>query len=239
MKVLSVPRRRAEDPGVDPRKLLKDQLLDWKSWGVDSVPRTEPALPPSRPLALSPADLDSLRAQVAACTACPLARTRTQTVFCSGKPSPLMFVGEAPGADEDARGEVFVGRAGQLLTRILKDVGISRDQVYIANVLKCRPPDNRPPEPAEVAACAPFLKRQIELVNPKVLCALGKHAAFSLLGWEGSMKALRGTWRLLDGRWVTATYHPSYLLRTPGDTESVKDDLRGVLEKLSSLGSGL
>lgn len=240
---------------MDPRKLLKDQLLDWKSWGVDSVPRTEsasspaaqpavlPALPPSSPPAGLPAslpsDLESLRSQVAACTACPLARTRTQTVFCSGKPSPLMFVGEAPGADEDAQGEVFVGRAGQLLTRVLRDVGISRDQVYIANVLKCRPPNNRPPEPAEVAACAPFLKQQIELVNPKVLCALGKHAAFSLLGWEGSMKALRGSWRLLDGRWVTATYHPSYLLRTPGDTETVKEDLRGLIEKLASLGARL
>lgn len=224
---------------MDPRKLLKDQLLDWKSWGVDSVPRTEPASPPVLQPASLPADLQSLRAQVAACTACALAQTRTQTVFCSGNPSPLMFIGEAPGADEDAKGEVFVGRAGQLLTKLLKDVGVSRDQVYIANVLKCRPPNNRPPEPAEVAACAPFLKRQIELINPKVLCALGKHAAYSLLGWEGSMKALRGSWRLLDGRWVTATYHPSYLLRTPGDTETVREDLRGLLDKLASLGARL
>ncbi|KAF0245456.1 MAG: uracil-DNA glycosylase family [Planctomycetota bacterium] len=247
---------------TDPRKALKDHLADWKSWGVDAVPRASepasaattdfaPAAPVPAPTAVatpnasapsgaaSCTDLESLRALVATCTACTLCKTRTQTVFCSGNPSPILFVGEAPGADEDAKGEVFVGRAGKLLTELLKGVGISRDRIYIANVLKCRPPDNRPPEPAEVAACAPFLKRQIELINPKVICALGKHAAFSLIGWEGSMKALRGSWRLLDNRWVTATYHPSYLLRSPGDTETVKTDLRGLLEKAASLGARL
>jgi DNA polymerase len=150
-----------------------------------------------------------------------------------------MFVGEAPGADEDAKGEVFVGRAGQLLTKIMKEVGIRRDQVYVANVLKCRPPDNRPPEPDEAESCAPFLARQIALVNPKVICALGKHAARALLGWEGAMGKVRGTWRLVDGRWATATYHPSYLLRTPGDADLVKEDLRAILDRLRGLGAAL
>ncbi|MBI2922522.1 MAG: uracil-DNA glycosylase [Planctomycetes bacterium] len=222
---------------MEPRKALKDVLLDWKSWGVDQVPRgaAAPATAPSQ----SPAGLDSLRAEVAACVKCRLHKTRTLTVFCSGNPSPLMFLGEAPGADEDAQGEVFVGAAGKLLTRVLREVGIARDRVYIANVLKCRPPGNRPPEPDEAAACAPYLKRQIELVNPKVLCALGKHAAASLMGWEGPMKGVRGVWQLREGRWVTATYHPSYLLRSPGDTDLVKADLRGVLAKLAELGVGL
>ncbi|MEK7467447.1 MAG: uracil-DNA glycosylase [Planctomycetota bacterium] len=245
---------------MDPRKALKDHLADWRSWGVDAVPRAlvaSTANPPPVSAAASPApvaagpnpeapagaasspDLETLRVLVASCTACALCKTRTQTVFCSGEPSPLLFVGEAPGADEDATGEAFVGAAGKTLTKLLKEVGITRDQVYIANVLKCRPPNNRPPEPVEVAACAPFLKKQIELLNPKVICALGKHAAFSLMGWEGSMKSLRGSWRTMDGRWVTATYHPSYLLRSPGDTETVKTDLRGLVDKLTSLGARL
>ncbi len=228
---------------MDPKKLLRDQLADWKSWGMDTVPKADVAVTPAvdeakAPSAMSP-DLEALRAQVAQCTACTLSTTRKQTVFCSGNPSPLMFVGEAPGADEDEQGEAFVGAAGKTLTKLLKQVGISRDQIYIANVLKCRPPNNRPPEPAEVTACAPFLRRQIELINPKVICALGKHAAFSLMGWEGSMKALRGSWRLMDGRWTTATYHPSYLLRSPGDTETVLTDLRGLVDKLASLGARL
>lgn len=234
---------------MDPKKLLRDQLADWKSWGMDTVPKAAVAVTPpeaaveakapSGAPVVASADLEALRALVARCTACTLSSTRKQTVFCSGNPSPLMFVGEAPGADEDEQGEAFVGAAGKTLTKLLKQVGISRDQVYIANVLKCRPPNNRPPEPAEVAACAPFLRRQIELVNPKVICALGKHAAFSLMGWEGSMKSLRGSWRLMDGRWTTATYHPSYLLRSPGDTETVLTDLRGLLDKLASLGARL
>lgn len=232
---------------MDPRRPLREHLKDWKSWGVDAVPaRAEPtrgapeAAPPdaARPTTAD-GGLEILRAEVAACTACVLHRTRTNTVFCSGRPSALMFVGEAPGADEDARGEAFVGAAGKLLTKLLKEVGLSRDRVYIANVLKCRPPDNRPPEPAEAAACSGYLKRQIALVNPKVLCALGKHAAASLLGHDGAMKAVRGTWRLLDGRWATATYHPSYLLRSPGDTATVLADLRGAIGRLTSLGGTL
>ncbi|MCE9582694.1 MAG: uracil-DNA glycosylase [Planctomycetes bacterium] len=251
---------------MDPRKALKDQLTDWKTWGVDVVPRAGTTPPPRKEsvpaIVVAPAaaakppapgaanraapasaaaspDLESLRALVATCTACSLCKTRTQTVFCSGNPSPILFVGEAPGADEDEKGEVFVGAAGKMLTKLLNSVGIAREKIYILNVLKCRPPNNRPPEPDEVAACAPFLKRQIELVNPKVICALGKHAAFSLMGWEGSMKALRGSWRLMDERWVTATYHPSYLLRSPSDTDTVKTDLRGLVEKLTALGASL
>ena len=230
---------------MDPKKALRDQLLDWKSWGVDVAPsrgqvqgKADHGGPPGEGTAARPG-LDDLRIEVAACRQCGLANTRTRTVFCSGKPSPLMFVGEAPGEDEDATGEAFVGAAGKMLTRVLKDAGISRDQIYIANVLKCRPPGNRPPAPAEVESCAPFLRRQIELVNPKVICALGKPAAFSLLGWEGPMRNVRGTWRLIQGRWITATYHPSYLLRSRGDIDTVLGDFKAILDRLAALGATL
>jgi DNA polymerase len=146
-----------------------------------------------------------------------------------------MFVGEAPGADEDARGEPFVGRAGQLLTRTLAELGVQRTEVYIGNILKCRPPDNRKPEPGESAQCFPFLRRQIEIIRPKVLCALGAVAAQGLLGSTDSISRIRG--QFFDFPWIRGlrvfpTFHPAYLLRSPWEMPKFKQDLRRVLAEL-------
>ncbi len=180
-------------------------------------------------------DWDELERAVAACSACELHRTRTQTVFGVGhRAAEWMLVGEAPGAEEDARGEPFVGQAGRLLDNMLAAVGLSRagatpQSVYIANVLKCRPPGNRNPEPDEVRECDPFLKRQIELVNPKLILVMGRFAAQSLLGTDASIASLRGKVHHIEvaGRRlpVVVTYHPAYLLRNLADKAKSWADL--------------
>jgi uracil-DNA glycosylase len=183
-----------------------------------------------------------LRQQVRGCIKCPhLASTRTQTVFGVGNPdADLMFIGEAPGADEDAYGEPFVGRAGQLLTRIIKAMGFARSDVYIANVLKCRPDippgsfGNRPPTPQEMQTCLPYLAKQIEIVQPRVLVALGATAVEGLLGTRGTMRDLRGRWHSCQNTPLMITYHPSYLLRNqaPSERRKVWEDMLQVLERL-------
>ena len=188
--------------------------------------------------------LAAIRGQVCACTKCPhLVRTRTQTVFGVGNPSAdLMFVGEAPGADEDSQGEPFVGRAGQLLTRIIQTMGFSRDNVYIANVLKCRPdmpkgaPGNRAPTPLEMETCLPYLRQQIEIIQPKVLVALGAVAVEGLLGTRGTMRELRGRWHSFNETPLMITYHPAYLLRNqaPSEKRKVWEDMLQVLERLGT-----
>lgn len=179
-------------------------------------------------------DLAALRAEVADCTACPLAHTRTQTVFCDGPDrARLLFVGEAPGEHEDRRGVPFVGAAGQLLTDIIrKGMGLERRQVHIANVLKCRPPGNRDPEAEETARCTPFLDRQIELVDPEVIIALGLHAARHLLHSPLPMGRLRGKVHAWRGRKVIATYHPAYLLRTPSAKKDCWVDIQLAMREL-------
>jgi len=176
------------------------------------------------------ADLDweALRAAVSACTRCALAATRTQTVFGVGNPrARWMFIGEAPGAEEDKRGEPFVGRAGQLLTAMLKAVGLRREDVYIANVLKCRPPGNRDPRPEEAAHCRGYLERQIELVAPALVIAVGRIAAQNLLATDVPLARLRGRVHALGPRgWpLVVTYHPAYLLRSPGEKRKAWQDL--------------
>jgi DNA polymerase len=180
------------------------------------------------------ADLPSIASAVAACELCGLCRTRTRTVFADGTGrSRLMFVGEAPGADEDATGVPFVGRAGQLLTKMIEaGMGLSRKDVYIANVLKCRPPGNRNPEPAEIASCRPYLEAQIDLVKPVVLVALGKFAAQFLLDTEEPITRLRGRWGTRGGIAVMPTYHPSFLLRQPERKKEAWEDLQQVLRRL-------
>lgn len=179
-------------------------------------------------------DLASLQAAVASCELCGLCRTRKQTVFADGTGhSRLMFVGEAPGAEEDATGVPFVGRAGQLLTKMIEaGMGLSRRDVYIANVLKCRPPGNRNPEPAEIASCRPYLEAQIEHVKPAVLVALGKFAAQFLLDTEEPISRLRGRWGSRGGIPVMATYHPSFLLRQPEKKKEAWEDLQQVLHRM-------
>jgi len=186
--------------------------------------------------------LDPVRERVSICTKCPhLVRTRTQTVFGVGNAdADLMFVGEAPGADEDAQGEPFVGRAGQLLTRIVETMGFSRGDVYIANVLKCRPdmphgsPGNRAPTPVEMQTCLPYLREQIDIIQPKVLVALGAVAVEGLLGFRGTMRELRGRWHSFNGTPLMITYHPAYLLRnqSPSEKRKVWEDMLQVLERL-------
>ena len=186
--------------------------------------------------------LAPIRERVRGCTKCShLACSRTQTVFGVGNSdADLMFVGEAPGADEDRQGEPFVGRAGQLLTRIIETMGFAREEVYIANILKCRPDTapgsfgNRPPTPIEMQTCRPYLVEQIEIIQPKVLVALGAVAVEGLLGTRGTMRELRGRWHSYNGTPLMITYHPAYLLRNqaPSEKRKVWEDMLQVLERL-------
>jgi uracil-DNA glycosylase family 4 len=186
--------------------------------------------------------LGLVRVRVSVCMKCPhLASSRTQTVFGVGNPeADVMFIGEAPGADEDAQGEPFVGRAGQLLTRIIETMGFRRGDVYIANILKCRPDlprgstGNRPPTPVEMQTCRPYLMEQIDIIQPKVLVALGAVAVEGLLGTRGTMRELRGRWHSYNGTPLMITYHPAYLLRnqSPSEKRKVWEDMLLVLERL-------
>ena len=170
--------------------------------------------------------LEEYGAATAACTRCRLAQGRTQVVFGAGNPrADLMFVGEAPGFHEDKQGVPFVGQAGKLLEGLLAGVELRREDVYIANVLKCRPPGNRDPQPNEVECCEPFLIRQIELIAPRLIVALGRHAAHSLLKTDAPLSRLRGQRLSYRGTPLVVTYHPAYLLRTPADKRRAWDDL--------------
>ena len=182
-------------------------------------------------------NLDELRAEIGPlCTRCKLCTLgRKQVVFGVGNPNAdLMFVGEAPGADEDQKGEPFVGRAGQLLTKIIEAIGMSRDDVYIANVIKCRPPGNRNPEPDEIAQCEPFLFQQIEAIKPKVIVALGAFAAKTLLRSEESISRLRGHVYDFRGAKLIPTFHPSFLLRSPDRKRDAWEDLKKARALLTS-----
>ena len=186
--------------------------------------------------------LEPIRERVCACTKCAhLACSRTQTVFGVGNPgADLMFIGEAPGLDEDQQGEPFVGRAGQLLTKIIKAMNFAREDVYIANILKCRPDmpsgsfGNRAPTPKEMQTCRPYLVEQIDVIQPKVLVALGAVAVEGLLGMRGTMRELRGRWHAYNGIPLMITYHPAYLLRNqaPSEKRKVWEDMLEVLEHL-------
>jgi len=179
--------------------------------------------------------LAAIRADIGDCTRCKLHSGRTNLVYGVGSPdATLMFIGEGPGADEDLQGIPFVGRAGQLLTQIIKAMGFERDEVYIANVVKCRPPNNRNPEPDEIERCEPFLMRQIDVIGPRVIVALGKFAAQTLLRTEEPISRLRGRFHTLGRADVMPTFHPSYLLRTPSAKREVWDDMKQVMERLKA-----
>ncbi len=179
-----------------------------------------------------------LEQAVATCTKCELHATRTRTVFGVGdKNADLLIIGEAPGRDEDLQGEPFVGRAGQLLNAMLAAIGLDREQVYIANILKCRPPDNRDPRPEEAAACNPWLQQQIELIRPSVILALGRVAAHNLLSTEQSLGALRGKQHSYAGIPLLVSYHPAYLLRKPVEKRKSWQDLKRVKLLLNNNGS--
>ncbi len=191
------------------------------------------------PLTEAPRDSENLsweklREEALNCQKCSLAKTRTQVVFGKGnQKAELMFVGEAPGYDEDVQGEPFVGLAGQLLTKIIQAMGLTREEVYIANVLKCRPPNNRPPQPEEIEQCRPYLKAQIDKVKPKVIVALGSFAAQTLLKTDRKISGLRGFFHDFQGIPLMPTFHPAFLLRNPAEKKSVWEDMKLVMKTLN------
>ena len=193
------------------------------------APQPAPARAPQPALREENSDWGELRSRVAACTRCALSKTRTQTVFGIGDPNAdWLVVGEAPGAEEDRRGEPFVGRAGQLLDSMLRAIGLARERVYIANVLKCRPPGNRDPGPVEITECLPYLEQQIALLKPKIMLAVGRIAAQNLLDTEMPLAKLRQQEHHFGAARVplVVTYHPAYLLRTPTDKRKAWEDLK-------------
>lgn len=230
---------------------MNEPALDVVIAALEKIRDTRDRLPRASRITLArlqivgPSKADLLvpvRERVRVCTKCPhLASSRTQTVFGVGNPdAELMFIGEAPGVDEDKQGEPFVGRAGQLLTRIIETMGLAREEVYIANILKCRPDTspgsfgNRPPTPREMQTCRPYLVEQIDIIQPKVLVALGAVAVEGLLGTRGTMRELRGRWHSYNGIPLMITYHPAYLLRNqaPSEKRRVWEDMLQVLERL-------
>ncbi|MDD5723626.1 MAG: uracil-DNA glycosylase [Syntrophales bacterium] len=177
--------------------------------------------------------LEDIRTELGDCTRCKLHGGRLNIVFGEGNPhADLLFVGEAPGRDEDQQGRPFVGRAGQLLTDIIKAMGLTRDAVYICNILKCRPPENRNPEPDEIAACEPFLVKQLQSIQPRVICALGKFAAQTLLKTDTAISVLRGRFHSYHEMRLMPTYHPAYLLRNPGAKKQVWEDVQMIMKEL-------
>ena len=219
--------------------------------GAPAVQVRPPAVAPQAPAFDGPTlqmpplepgiDWGPLRERVAACTACDLCKTRTQTVFGVGNTrADWLIIGEAPGAEEDRQGEPFVGRAGQLLNAMLLAIGLPRETVFIANILKCRPPGNRDPKPEEVARCLPYLRAQIGLLKPKMMLAVGRIAAQNLLATDAPLARLRGKLHAFGdaNTPLVITYHPAYLLRTPADKRKAWDDLkfaRATYQKLSGV----
>ena len=207
------------------------QLKELQFWGLQEVPRgaeARAATSVEKPASESKSEaLKHLQRQVIACTACPLYRTRTHAVPGEGSPTAkLIFVGEAPGREEDLQGRPFVGAAGQLLTKMIQAIGLAREDVYICNVLKDRPPANRMPLPEEVEACRPFLERQLAIIQPAVICTLGAVAAKALLGPEVAITKIRGRVLSYEGIPVVPTFHPAYLLRNPPAKKFVWLDLK-------------
>jgi uracil-DNA glycosylase len=196
----------------------------------------EPGLFEEEGRSTPPESLESIKADLGDCRRCKLAPGRKNIVFGSGNPkAELMFVGEAPGAEEDDQGLPFVGRAGQLLTKIIESIGLRREEVYICNILKCRPPENRNPEGDEIASCEPFLFRQVAAVQPKVICALGTFAAQTVLRTKEAVGRLRGQFFLYRGVQLMVTFHPAYLLRNPGEKRKVWEDVQKIRDYLRPL----
>ena len=181
--------------------------------------------------------LEKVRNHLGDCKRCRLARERNKIVFGVGSPrAGVMFIGEAPGREEDRSGEPFVGAAGQLLTRMIKAMGLSREEVYIGNVIKCRPPHNRDPAPDEISACEPYLRLQIDAIKPGIIVALGAHAAQTLLRTDQGITKLRGRWTTYHGVPLMPSFHPAYLLRNPGGKRGAWSDLQQVMARMDELG---
>jgi DNA polymerase len=220
------------DPRTELRKVVQDvraYLEAQRELGLEFADVKWPeSAGPARPLTLA-----EVREELGECTRCKLHRHRTQIVFGVGNPKArLVFVGEAPGADEDAQGEPFVGRAGQLLTKIIQAMGMQREDVYICNIIKCRPPNNRTPETEEILACQPFLVKQLQALRPRFICALGGPAAQTLLRTKEPISRLRGKFYDFHGTPLLPTYHPAFLLRNPYEKKTVWEDMKLLLREM-------
>jgi DNA polymerase len=199
----------------------KESLNIMESWGHKQARSTE--------------TLESIRMDLGDCRRCRLSESRKHIVFGAGDPhARLVFVGEGPGYDEDQKGEPFIGAAGKLLTKIIEAIKYTRDQVYICNIIKCRPPGNRNPLPDEIEACLPFLKRQLTVIKPDVICALGTFAAQALLDTTLPISKLKGRFHDYNGIRVLPTYHPAYLLRNPGKKRDVWEDMQKLMKALNT-----
>ena len=237
-EILAQARRYAEDLTlfegrhfIVPEEVIQQASGQRENEGSTSerISASEPAERESVVASDEGQTLDAFREEICTCTRCPLGATRNQFVFGSGDSNAgIMFVGEAPGADEDQSGLPFVGAAGQLLTKIIEAMGLSREEVYICNIIKCRPPGTRDPQPEEIAQCEPYLKRQIDLVQPRVLCTLGRFAAQTLLRSDQTMGRLRQSEHCYEGIPVVATYHPAALLRNPQWKRPTWEDIKKV-----------
>ena len=215
-------------------ELLKKQLAHLRELGVDSIRvPTEPPVVVTRIQKTSTETFEDIHREIGDCKRCPLHEERTHVVHTEGnRKARLMFVGEAPGADEDAQARPFVGRAGQLLTKIIEAIGMKREEVLIGNVNRCRPPGNRPPMPNEVAMCKPFLLREIAVVQPEVIVVLGNTATKNLLDTREGITRLRGNFQEYKGIRVMPTFHPAYLLRDPSKKRETWEDLKKVRDHL-------
>lgn len=213
------------------KRALESELLA----GVKEiyVPRKVKAAASAKPASTGASTLEEFKVPVLKCEKCPLSKTRTNVVFGEGNPkAKLMFIGEAPGADEDEQARPFVGRAGQLLTKIIEAMGLKREDVYIANILKCRPPENRNPLPEEIECCSPYLLEQVRIIGPRVICALGKFSSQTLLNTETPISQLRGNFHDYHGTKLMPTYHPAYLLRNPSEKKTVWEDMKKIAKEL-------
>lgn len=214
--------------------LTRDALLYYQSLGFDKVPLETHNIQWSNRLTKNrEVDLLTLREEIGDCKRCKLSKERKNIVFGEGSPeASLMFIGEAPGSEEDIQGRPFVGEAGQLLTRLILKMGFKREEVYIANIVKCRPPSNRDPEEDEIEACFPFLIKQIKIISPSIIVSLGRISARTLLKTKISITKLRGRFYEYEGIPLMPTFHPAYLLRNPKDKWLVWSDMQQVLERL-------
>jgi DNA polymerase len=210
-------------PGYDPPPEVLETLKRWEQGPVSPPKKSD-----------RPENLDDIQRELTDCRRCALCKDRSRLVFGRGNPrARLVFVGEAPGYEEDRQGEPFVGEAGQMLTRIIKAMGETRESVYICNIVKCRPPGNRTPESAEIAACLPFLNRQLDAIQPAFICALGGVAAQALLNTEAKISDLRGRFHDRGGIRVMPTFHPAFLLRHPERKREVWEDMKQIMAAMA------
>jgi uracil-DNA glycosylase family 4 len=215
---------------------IRTRLEALKSGGIEYIDKQTPTTATVDPSPVHPGSslLSQLQSSVIGCRKCNLCETRNNIVFGAGhEKARLMFIGEAPGADEDKQGLPFVGRAGILLGKMIAAMGYTREEVYICNIVKCRPPENRDPEPDEIASCLPYLEEQIRIINPQVIVGLGRYACQTLLGTKTPMAQIRGQWQDRGGIKFMPTFHPAYLLRNPPAKKVVWEDLKAVVAELS------